>query len=63
MHLSQIVRAIKAPWVDDELKALMSQRADAKDVASRSGCMSDWQIYQKHWNYVTKLNKRRKNVE
>lgn len=30
-------RSIKDPWVDEELKTLMAERDDTKDVVSRSG--------------------------
>ena len=56
------VRAVRAPWVDDELKECMAQRGDAKGVAKRSGCTSDWQVYCKLRNYVTKLNKKKKKL-
>lgn len=49
-----------APWLDEEMKSLISQRNDAKRTADKSGLLSDRQHYCKLRNTVTKLNKNRK---
>lgn len=56
------VRAARCPWVDEELKECMAQRNEAKEVAKRSACISDWQVYCKLRNYVTKLNRKKKKL-
>ena len=54
------VRNVRTPWLDDEMKEYMVQRDEAKLAASRSGIKSDWQVYCKLRNFVTKLNLRKK---
>ena len=54
------VRTVKAPWIDEQLKNCMVERDGAKRVANKSGCTSDWLIYRKLRNYMTKLNKKKK---
>ena len=40
----------------------MAQRDDAREVAKRSGCTSDWQVYCKLRNYATKFNRMKKKL-
>ena len=40
----------------------MKQRNEAKKVAAISGYQSDWQIYKKLRNYVTAINKKKKQL-
>ena len=40
----------------------MVERDGAKGVANKSGCTSDWLIYCKLRNDVTKLNKKKKKL-
>lgn len=54
------VRAVTAPWLDKELKGYIKEREQAKQIALSSGIKSDWQVYCKLRNFVTKLNKRKK---
>ena len=49
-----------APWLSDDLKALMTQCDNAKKVANLSGCLKDRETYCKLRNVVTKLNKNTK---
>ena len=41
------VRSNGAPWIDDELRNVMIQRADAKNVAEKYGTLFDKQSYCK----------------
>ena len=54
------VRTVNSPWLDRETKEHMIERDQAKQIALSSGIKSDWQIYCKLRNFVTKLNRRRK---
>lgn len=56
------VRSINTPWLDNELKEYMTERNQAKLIANRSNFKSDWQVYRKLRNFVTKLNKKKKKV-
>ena len=56
----QTERNVKAPWLDQELKELMEQRNKAKVEAIKSADVSQWNIYRKLRNKVTKLNKIKK---
>lgn len=56
------VRKVRAGWIDTELRDCMVQRDEAKRVANVSNYETDWQIYRKLRNYVTKLNKKKKKV-
>ena len=40
----------------------MEQRDNAKKMAIRSNYESDWQVYRKLRNYVTKLNIKKKKI-
>ena len=50
------VKNSSAPWIDDELRALMLQRDKAKAVAQKSGNTTDIMCYCKLRNQATKLN-------
>jgi len=56
------VRNVNTPWLDQELKDLMKERDLAKQAAITSKIKSDWQVYRKLRNYVTKVNKRKKKL-
>ncbi len=56
------VRSISTPWLDNELKEYMIERNQAKLTANRSNFKSDWQVYCKLRNFVTKLNKKKKKL-
>lgn len=56
------VRSVGAPWLNRELKEYMVERDQAKLTANRSGYQSDWQIYCKLRNSVTKVNKKKKKL-
>ena len=45
-------KTVKSPWIDGE----------AKGMANKSGCTTDWQTYCKLRNHVTKLNKKKKKL-
>ena len=48
------------PWLDDELKGYMMD--EAKRLAISSSLKSDWQVYCKMRNFVTKLNRKKKKL-
>lgn len=54
------VKHNNAPWLNDELKALITQRDNAKMIVNQSGCLTDRELYWKLRNKVTKLNKNTK---
>ena len=56
------VQTVKSPWIDKELKNVMVERDEAKGMANKSGCTTDWQTYCKLRNHVTKLNKKKKKL-
>ena len=56
------VRNISTPWIDNEIKKHMVECDQAKLTAIRSGYKSDWQVYRKLRNFVTKLNKKKKKL-
>lgn len=56
------VRNARTPWLDNEIKELMKQRNLAKKTATITGCETDWQVYRKLRNSVTKLNRNKKKV-
>ena len=39
------VKTAKSPWIDDELKNVMTERDEAKGMANKSGNTADWQTY------------------
>ena len=51
------VRANGAPWLGNDLKSLMKQRDQAKQLAELSGVLSDRLTYCKLRNQVTKINR------
>lgn len=56
------VRSVNTSWLDKELKEHMMERDQAKSTALLSSLKSDWQIYRKLRNFVTKLNKKKKKL-
>ena len=40
----------------------MVEKDEAKGMANKSGCTTDWQMYCKLRNHVTKLNKKNKKL-
>lgn len=54
------VKDNSAPWVDTELKSLMSQRDEAKKAAVLLGSPVDRKLYCTLRNYVTKVNRVKK---
>ena len=56
------VKTVKSLWIDEELKNCMVERYEAKGMANKSCCTTDWQPYCKLRNNVTKLNKNKKRV-
>ncbi len=54
------VRTVNSPWLDKELKEHMIERDQAKSMTISSGLKSDWQVYCKLRNFVTKLKKKKK---
>ena len=40
----------------------MVERDEAKGMANKSGCTTDWQTYCKWRNHVTKLNTKKKKL-
>ena len=57
-----LMRKVRAGWIGTELKDSMLQRDEVKKVKYESNYESDWQIYWKLRNYVTKLNKKKKKL-
>ena len=55
------VRNVSSPWLDQELRHYMAQRNEAKVQAIKSGDTQQWDLYRKLRNFVTKLNKIKKN--
>jgi hypothetical protein len=53
------VKTVKYTWIDEELKNGIMKR-EAKEMANRSGCITDWQMYCKLRHHLTKLNKKKK---
>lgn len=51
-----------APWLDKEIRALMSERNTAKATANQSDCPLDWARFRKLRNTVSKLNKCKKKL-
>lgn len=56
------VKTVKAPWIDEELKKCMADRDRTKRAAMNSGNHSEWQLYCKIRNNVTKLNRKKKKM-
>lgn len=54
------VRTTNSPWLDKETKEHMIERDQAKQIALSSGIKSEWKVYCKLRNFVTKLNRRKK---
>lgn len=54
------VKAIAAPWIDQQLREAMSQRDKTKAEASMSGLVSDLMLYRKCRNFVVSLNRKKK---
>ena len=54
------VKAKSAPWIDTELKSLMSKRDEAKKVAVLSCSPVDRKLYCTLRNHVTKMNRGKK---
>ena len=44
--------------IDEELNKVIVERDEAKIMANKSGCTTDWKMYCKLRNHVTKLNKK-----
>jgi hypothetical protein len=55
------VKAVKSQWNDEELKNGMVEKNEAKGMANKSGCTTDWQTSCKLRNHVTKLKKKKDN--
>ena len=36
------VKTVKSPWVDEDLKNSVVERDEAKGMANKSGCTTDW---------------------
>ena len=51
------MKAKSAPWIDTELKSLMSKRDEAKKAAVLSGSTVDRKLYCTPRNHVTKMNR------
>ena len=51
-----------SPWLDQGLKADMTERDRAKAVAIQSGGEREWSMYRKLRNFVTMLNKTKKKM-
>ena len=56
------VKNVNTPWLDKELKEHMRERDQVKLTAISSSLKSDWQIYCKLRNFVTKSNKKKKKL-
>lgn len=56
------IKAKPSPWIDQQLREAISQRDEAKIIASRSGLDSDIMIYRKYRNFVVKLNRQKKTL-
>ena len=56
------VKTVKSLWINEELNNCMVERDDAKGMANKSGCTTDWKTYSKLRNHVTKLNKKKKKL-
>lgn len=56
------VRSTYAPWLDEEIKHLMSNRDTLKCAAVKSGDPSDWSVYRTARNMVTKMNRHKKKI-
>ena len=54
------VKTVKSLWIDEELKNCMVERDDAKGMANKPPCTTDWQTFCKLRNHVTKLNANKK---
>ena len=57
------VKTVKSLWIAQELKNVVVERDEAKGMANKSGCISDWQTYCKLRNHVTKQNKKKKKLQ
>jgi hypothetical protein len=57
-----IVKTVKSPWINEELKNGMIERDEAKGMANNSGSTTNWQTYCKLRNRVTKLNKNKETI-
>lgn len=55
------VKTKPSPWIDQQLREAISQRNEAKIIASRSGLDSDILVYRKCRNFVVKLNRQKKS--
>ena len=44
---------VKFLWIHEEFKNVMVERDEAKGMAKKSGCTTDWQTYCKLRNHVT----------
>lgn len=56
------VRKARTQWLYEEIKEYMKQRDQAKKTAIITGYESDWQVYRKLRNSVTKLNRKKKKL-
>ena len=56
------VKTVKSLWIDEEFKNYIVERDEAKGMANKSGCKTDWQTYCKLRNHVTKRNKKKKKL-
>jgi hypothetical protein len=39
------VKMVKSLWIDEEWKMCIVERDEAKGMANKSGCTTDWQTY------------------
>jgi hypothetical protein len=53
------VKMVKSQWFDEEFKHFMVERDEVKGMVNKSGCTTDWKMYCKCGNHVTKLNKKK----
>ena len=56
------VKTVTSLWIDEELKHFMIERDEAKGMANKSGCTTDWKTHYKLRNHVNKLNKKKKKL-
>lgn len=56
------VKNKETPWLDKDLKQLIKQREQAKEIASFSGKAEDWILYRKLRNQTTKLNRNKRKL-
>jgi hypothetical protein len=56
------VKTVKSPWINEEFKNVMVERDEAKGVANKSGFITDWQMYCKLRNHVTKQTKKKQKL-